>query len=241
MKGLSININCDLGEGMPAQPKLFPYIYSCSIACGGHYGDRSTIEATLRDSIQYQVRVGAHPSYPDKENFGRRTMLLSKGEFQESLLKQLQLYFECVKAQNLKNHHIKAHGALYNDLATNPELCDWYLEVLNHYPVGYLYVLPNSVLEKKAQAAGFTVMREAFLDRAYNENGRLVARTIPGAVYELKETVWDQLNSLLTQGKLKTLEGNIISVEAETFCVHGDHPRVLEFLTFISQQLNSIG
>jgi len=241
MQKAALNINCDVGEGISNEADFFPFLSSCSIACGGHYGNRESILATLKLAMENEVLVGAHPSYPDREHFGRVSMAMGKGEFQKALKEQLELFYSCLDESHLNAHHIKAHGALYNDLAVNAELCDWYLEVLNDYSFKYLYVLPTSVLEQKAISQGFEVMREAFLDRAYQENGTLAPRGMPGAVHDLKDTVWNQLNSLVAHKKLTTMDGRIITVEAETFCLHGDHPRVLEFLTFIYQQLNILG
>lgn len=237
MRPLSININCDLGEGIPNEAELFPYIYSCSVACGGHYGDRSTITKTLKEAIKNDVKVGAHPSYPDREHFGRRSLTLSKEVFQRSMQKQLEVYFECLNTLGDNNHHIKAHGALYNDLAKNPELAQWYLEVVKEYNYGALYVPYGSEVAKLAIAQGLEVQYEAFLDRNYLADGSLVPRSHPKALKQDPEAVWQQLQDFLDNGGVTTIEGTWLSLPATTFCLHGDHPKVLIFLKTIHQGL----
>lgn len=229
----NVNINCDLGEGIPNEAELFPYIYSCSIACGGHYGDRLTIIKTLKEAIKNDVKVGAHPSYPDKQHFGRRSLTLSKEAFQKSVQEQLTLYFECLNEVEGTNHHIKAHGALYNDLAKNADLAQWYLEVVQEYDYGSLYVPYGSEVAKLAIARGVEVQYEAFLDRNYLADGALVPRSHPKALIQYPEAVLQQLQDFLDKGGVTTLEGTWLPLPATTFCLHGDHPKVLTFLKTI--------
>lgn len=232
-----ININCDLGEGIAIEPLLFPYIYSCSVACGGHYGDRSTITKTIGEAIKNDVKVGAHPSYPDRGHFGRRSLSLSKNAFQESMQKQLRLYFECLNEVGGTNHHVKAHGALYNDLAKNADLAQWYLEVVKEYDYGALYVPYGSEVANLAIAQGMEVQYEAFLDRNYLADGALVPRSHPKALKQDSEAVWQQLQDFIQKKGVATVEGTWLSVPATTFCLHGDHPKVLNFLKTIQQGL----
>ena len=235
-----VNINCDLGEGVPSEPELIPFIHSCSIACGGHYGDEDSILSTLKACKHNEVMVGAHPSYPDKINFGRKSMDLTKAEFQGSLREQLILYFSCLEKLQMKNHHIKAHGALYNDLAVQPDLCAWYLEVVTEFDFNMLYAPFNSALSKKANENEIKVLYEAFLDRNYLENGKLVPRSDPRALKSHPEEVWQQLKTFLENQGFWTLKGTWLDLPAETFCLHGDHPNALEFLKYIDLKLNQL-
>lgn len=232
-----VNINCDLGEGVLSEPLLLPLIYSCSVACGGHYGDETSIMATLKRAKLHQVKVGAHPSYPDKEHFGRKSMDLPKSDFQESIQGQLERYYKCLNEVKLGNHHIKAHGALYNDLARNTELCEWYLEVLKAFDFGVIYTPYNSTLAKLAEEYGMEVLNEVFLDRNYMADGQLVPRSHPRALKTEPEEVWLQLKSFIEKEGVKTLEGQWMHLPAKTYCLHGDHPKVLEFLQYIHQRL----
>ncbi len=237
----SVNINCDLGEGVAQEPQIYPYIYSCSIACGGHYGDSTTLLSTLTQAKEHQVKVGAHPSYPDKENFGRQTLSLSKEAFQQSMHDQLQLYFRCLFELDMDNHHVKAHGALYNDLAKSEELSAWYVEVLQNYSFGCLYAPHGSALATVALNHGMEVQYEAFLDRNYTAEGALVTRSQPNALKQDPLEVWQQLLGFLERGGVFTAEGTWLPLPASTFCLHGDHPKVLEFLTTIEKGLKQLG
>lgn len=235
-----IDVNCDLGEGMPWEGKLFPYIDSCSIACGGHIGDKGTISRTLKLAVENGVRPGAHPSYPDKEHFGRISMNLSEKEFKESMKAQLEDYFEVLDSFAVENHHIKAHGALYNDLARDERLCGWFIDVIKGFEHGRIYTTFNGILAKLAQENGLAVTCEAFIDRNYNHLAQLVSREELGAIKHDSLEVWGQMLDLITHQKVKAIDGSIIPVRASTFCVHGDRPEVLENLRVIRYKLNEI-
>ena len=232
-----LNINCDVGEGILTESQLLPHIHSCSVACGGHYGDEASILATLNGAKLHEVKVGAHPSYPNKDHFGRKSMDLPKSDFQESIREQLGLYFKCLDKVELRNHHIKAHGALYNDLTRNTELCEWYLEVLKGFDYGVIYTPYNSTLANSAEEYNMKVLNEAFLDRNYLSNGQLVPRSHPKALKTTPEEVWLQLNRFIEKDGVIALDGQWVHLPAETFCLHGDHPKALEFLHYIHLRL----
>lgn len=226
---------------MANEAELFPFIQSCSIACGGHVGSRESISETMHKAKQFGVKVGAHPSYPDPQNFGRVSLQMQKDEFQECIRNQMNLYFECLEDTELSNFHIKAHGALYNDLCKKESLCEWYLDVVNNFEFQFLYAPFNSVLAAKAIELGVNVLSEAFLDRRYTRDGYLVSRLQESAVIESAQAVWEQFELMLYQQKVQTIEGDKINLQADTYCVHGDHPNAIQILTFINQQLKARG
>ncbi len=217
-----MNLNADLGEGILHEKEIFPWINSCSIACGGHYGNANSILNSLELAIKYQVLPGAHPSYPDKKNFGRISIEITKNEFQSSIRDQINLYFEVLTKLNLKNDHIKAHGALYNDLAKNSTLAEWYLECIQEFPFNFLYLPPNSEIEKLAIRNNIPYLKEGFLDRNYNLDGSLVPRSQKNALIQNKKDLLIQFDKFEKENKFNT------------YCLHGDHPKILEFLKILN-------
>ncbi|MBT8183827.1 MAG: LamB/YcsF family protein, partial [Eudoraea sp.] len=166
-----IDINSDVGEGLGNEKDLFPYLSSCNIACGGHVGDASSIREIVLLSKTYQLKAGAHPSYPDPENFGRITMKYTKAHLIESIRNQLALISDILKEEGEELHHIKPHGALYNDVASDPEMAVTLLEAIAKFREDtILYVPYNSQIERLALEGGFMIWREAFGDRNYNDD-----------------------------------------------------------------------
>lgn len=226
---------------MAWEEQLFPFIDSCSIACGGHFGDEASMAKTLKIAIWNGVNPGAHPSYPDIENFGRRSMKLSEDQFKTSLRNQLDRYFTVLDKFQIKNHHIKAHGALYNDLLMDKKLSTWFLEVVQLYNYGSIYTLFNGVLAQLAKEYKAEVVFEAFIDRNYDRTGKLVSRALSGALKQDASDVWEQLLELLEFQQVKTIEGTIIPMKANTYCIHGDHPGSVKNVCFIRKNLIEMG
>ncbi len=233
-----IDLNCDVGEGVGNEAELFAHISSCNIACGGHAGDDTSMLEIAALSGQFGLRAGAHPSYPDRENFGRKSMSLTEAELAETLGEQLRRMDQAARHAGVKLRHIKAHGALYNDLAADPGLARKYLDILEPYkPERVLYVPVGSHISEMAKNSGFTVWEEGFADRAYNTDYSLVSRSVKGAVLTRPETVLTQVFGMVVRGRVKTLEGPVIDLSPRTICVHGDTPGALEILTYLSQEL----
>ena len=233
-----IDINCDVGEGVGNERELLPLISSCSIACGGHAGDEKTMRETVQLALRYKVRIGAHPSYPDKKNFGRLSMDIPPEDLIKSINGQLSTLSTILKEENAVLHHIKPHGALYNDLAKGEVLAKNFLKAVNHHKSSVaLYVPYNSVIERLAINSGFKVKREAFADRNYDRNLRLVSRKLPHALLTDPKRVLKHLESMIKAGRVATIDGGFLSIQAETFCVHGDTPNALRILTYISRKL----
>ncbi len=233
-----IDLNCDVGEGVGNEAGLFPLISSCNIACGGHAGDPGLMRDLIRLAMDYGLKIGAHPSYPDREHFGRRRMELTERQLRESLGRQLEAMHSALSACGARLHHIKAHGALYNDLAGMPELAQQYLDFLDPYRGQLvLFSLYGSMFSEKARAHGFEVWEEGFADRAYRCNGSLVSRKEAGAVLERPEEVLEQVIGMVREGKVACEGDRFLPINVDTICVHGDTPQALEILTYLSRKL----
>lgn len=224
-------INCDLGEGIPGEPLIYPWIDAASIACGGHFGDASTIRESLTLAKKFGVKVGAHPSYPDRGNFGRISLELPFPKLEQSLLEQIQLFHQICDELQLPVDHLKFHGALYNDAARNPDLAKSLAQMLQaNCPGLTVFVPPHSEMEKFASELGLRFRTEVFGDRSYQDNYLLVGRSQPKALLSSLEDVEQQLSGILNEGHLITTSGKALPVYAQTICFHGDNPGILEFL-----------
>lgn len=238
-----IDLNCDMGEGASIDALLMPYLSSCSIACGGHYGDIDSIKKTITLAQLNNIKIGAHPSYPDPKNFGRKCIKLSPKALKSSLESQLSLFIDCCKNLQVEIHHIKPHGALYNDMFDNISVVSVFLDVIkNLTPNVYIYCLPNSLLEKEANRIGIKVKREGFMDRAYTFEGKLLSRNIEKAVLTEKEQIGRQVLSIIQNREVTSADGHTVPLSIETLCLHGDNENALLIIKHINKllTLNSI-
>lgn len=233
-----IDINCDLGEGLNNEHLLMPLISSCNISCGAHAGSVDVIDKVIALAIQHKVKIGAHPSFPDRENFGREMMDISDDELQQSLEDQLQLFKERADLQNAKINHVKPHGALYNLIVIDSKKAEVVVKAIqNIFEKVKLFVPYNSVIEKIAKEHGFEIVYEAFADRNYNDDLSLVSRVFPYAVKTNKEKIVKHVKRMFEDSKVKTVKDNLIDIKAETFCVHGDNKNAVEILMFLNERL----
>ena len=221
----SIDLNADLGEGEPYDEALMQIVSSCNIACGGHAGDALSMAATVRLALENGVAVGAHPSYPDHDGFGRRKHFLAGDALYVSLSDQVAALADIAAELGASIGHVKAHGALYNDAADDEALANILARVAVETPGHCTLVgLPGSEAERAAQRHGLVFVAEAFIDRAYSVDGRLVARTEPGAVHQGMQTIIEQALSLARDKSVRSNHGEVIVVAADTLCIHGDTP-----------------
>lgn len=238
MKIYSIDINCDVGEGVANEAQLFPYISSCNIACGGHTGDRDSMIATVSLAKRYGIGIGAHPSYPDKDNFGRKSLSMDADELSQSIASQIGTLESICLEEGMELRHIKPHGALYNDLAKNEELAHLFLKAIEPYKNKLnLFVPFDSVIERLALKRGFQIMVEAFADRNYNEDLSLVSRSLPNALITKPAEVLEHVLHMVTEQKVRTVANTFTGIKADTYCVHGDTTEALQILTYISKEL----
>jgi UPF0271 protein len=239
MKRWTIDINCDVGEGVGNEPEIFPFISSCNIACGGHAGDTATMLQIVQLAKQHKVKIGAHPSYPDRENFGREVMDISEHELHQSIQEQVKTFESVLEREQSELHHIKAHGALYNQTAKDKDLAKIYLDAIQEYKTrSVLYVPFGSVIAQVALQQGFQVWYEAFSDRNYNSDLSLVNRKQDNALIQDPEQVLQHILPIIKEGHVKTTSGKLVKIETKTLCIHGDTPSALKILTYLSQELS---
>lgn len=226
---MQVDINCDMGEGMPNDAALMPYIHSANIACGRHAGSLELMEHTMRLCHAFQVNIGAHPGFDDKEHFGRKEIKLERNELYELVYSQVKDAFELAMKLGLKLHHVKPHGALYNMAAENREMATTLAEAtLQVDPELVFYGLSGSCMITEAQALGLRTASEVFADRNYSSTGKLLPRSQPDAVIFHPEKALIHARNMVFRKEIHTSDGTVIPVEADTLCVHGDHPNALD-------------
>lgn len=236
---MNISFNCDLGEGIGNDALIMPYLSACSVACGGHFGNASTIQTAVELALRHKVKIGAHPSYPDTISFGRQRLSISSNALQLSLRAQLSLFNKVLLKNNTKLHHIKAHGALYNDIAKNGKLALTFLEAISAYKNQCVLFVPGqSVIKDLAIQQGFLITLEAFADRNYTDDLQLVSRKQTNAIIHEPKSVVAHVAEMINTNHLTTITGKKISIQAETFCIHGDHKNAVAIARLLYQTFN---
>lgn len=237
-----IDLNADLGEGAPDDDALLGIVTSCSIACGGHAGDATSMRQTLIAARERGVAAGAHPSYPDREGFGRRGGFLSAAELSGTVVSQLAAIRGIAEEEAVKLAHMKPHGALYNDAAADAGLADALCDaVIAAAPDLALIGPPASQLEASARQRGLRYWREGFVDRAYTDRGTLAPRSEPGAVYSDPIRAAAQALSIARDGQAVAMSGKSVAVPAATLCIHGDSPGAVNMALAVRAALNDAG
>ena len=233
-----IDINADVGEGIGNEAELMPFLSSCNIACGGHAGDPKTMTNVVRLAIENDVKIGAHPSFPDKLNFGRLDMKISAADLYSSLKHQIRDLQNVLHIQNAQLHHIKPHGALYNLAAKDEKTANVIIEVVKSIAMPLkLYAPYKSIIADLARNENIEVTFEAFADRNYNENLSLVSRKADNALLTNKEDVLKHVLHIIKHEKVNTTNGVEVPIKASTFCVHGDTKNAIEILKYLNQEL----
>lgn len=237
----SIDINADVGEGIGNDASLMPYLSSCNIACGGHAGNLETMTATVELAKLNSVKIGAHPSFPDKINFGRVDMNISCSDLYTSLKQQVRGLLKILEDHNLQLHHIKPHGALYNQASKDKKLSQVIIEVIQSIALPLkLYAPCNSVLANLAVENGISVTFEAFIDRNYNDDLSLVSRSSSNALIKSKEHAWQHLEYMVARQSVKTISGKLKPIKASTYCIHGDNEKALAILKYLHSRLKEM-
>lgn len=239
MDAFSIDINADVGEGIGNEGMLFPYITSCNIACGGHAGDVQSMNEIVALAKKNSIKIGAHPSFPDKANFGREVINISCEALYNSVKDQIKSLLSIVKAHHAQLHHVKPHGALYNLAAKDEITAQVILDVIKHFhrPIK-LYVPYGSVIAKLAKAQGVAILYEAFADRNYNNDLSLVSRKLDNALITATSQVCTHVLNMVIHQKVSTINGNKVPIHAETICVHGDNPKAIDLVKSLRHFLN---
>ncbi len=231
-------LNADMGESETSwfsgrDAELLPYLDAVNISCGFHAGTAKLIEETIRVSQSLNLKIGAHPGYPDQANFGRIYENLTPRKAAEIVRVQLDYFFTLTDRMFAKVEHVKAHGAFYNQLASDYKSSLAFCEAVGGFGKDLvIYGLPDSATEKAAGELGLTFLREGFADRAYTDSGQLVDRKLPGALYKTIEEVVNQVANL-RNGYVLSSSGNQVPMQIQTVCVHGDSPEALEMVKAI--------
>lgn len=234
----SVDLNCDMGEGMLNEALIMPFISSANIACGYHAGDRTIIQQTLELAMQYNVAVGAHPSFPDKENFGRTNMQLPAIDVCDMVKEQIEVLANIAAKYNYQLHHLKPHGALYNMAAKDEVLATAICKAVMETDKNLLvYAQSGSKLITVAHSMGLKTCSEVFADRTYQADGSLTPRSEPNAVLQDEDAVAAQVLQMITQQSVNSTDGKIIPVKADTICIHGDGEHAVEFARCINELL----
>ena len=236
-----MKLNCDLGESfgnwtIGLDKDVMPHIDQANIACGFHAGDPLVMQKTLELAKKHNVSVGAHPSYPDLVGFGRRSMNCSAEEIIALVTYQIAAIDGVAKSLGIEIEYVKPHGALYNDMMAKEAVRIAILKAMSCYyrPLKLMLQATPSIENHKAQAKayGIEVLSEAFADRCYNDDGNLLARTQDGAVHS-KEKMLAQVKQLKEQGSVTSISGNILHLNADSLCVHGDNAAGVQAISAI--------
>lgn len=226
---MPVDINCDMGEGMGNDEQIMPFITSANIACGYHAGDISTMQKTIELCLKHDVAIGAHPSFFDRQNFGRTAIQLSAEEIYELIIQQLLILTEVANAFNTTLHHVKPHGALYNQSAKESSIATIIAKAVKDFDNQLiLYGLSGSESIKQAQATGIKTASEVFADRSYQDDGSLTPRSMANALIEDVDKATAQVLQMVCEGAVTTVSGNTIPITAETICIHSDGKYAVE-------------
>ena len=221
-----VDLNSDLGESFGAytigmDSEILKYVSSANVACGWHAGDPMVMEKTVALAAEAGTAVGAHPGYPDLMGFGRRNMVVTPAEAKAYIKYQIGALLAFTESRGIKMQHVKPHGAFYNMAAVDEKLAD------------------ASKMISSAEKIGLPAASEVFADRAYNDDGTLVSRKLPGAVIHDRELAIARTVRMVTEGVVETASGKLIPIKADSICVHGDNPSALEFVKNIKAALEA--
>ncbi|GHA09757.1 5-oxoprolinase subunit PxpA [Oceanisphaera arctica] len=241
-----MKINCDMGESygiwqMGSDEQVMPYLDMANIACGMHASDPTVMLNTVRLAKQHRVSIGAHPGYADLQGFGRRNIAMSKDELAALFIYQIGALAAICTSESVPLDYVKPHGALYNTMMKDDEVFITLLEALKRVdptlPLVVMAVPNHQKYQALANEHGITLWFEAFVDRAYDQDGRLVPRNVPGSSHHELEQIRQQARQMIEEGTITTLDGQTIFVHADTLCIHGDGPQALPTATLLRELL----
>lgn len=241
-----IDLNSDMGErdtpeGLAIDADMMPLITSVNIACGGHAGTPDLMRRTAQLAAQYGLAIGAHPGFRDPEHFGRTEWSVSSHEIEVLVVSQIETLADVLAQECLALTHVKPHGALYNMAGKDSAVAQAIVNAVQAVDRTFLlYALAGSELAQAAQAAGLTVVQEAFADRAYRADGSLVPRSERGAMLQTEEDMRRQLRQLM-RGSVTSVDGASVPIQADTLCLHADTPHAVSLARMIRHELESAG
>ena len=235
-----VDLNADLGEGMPFDAALLAVVTSANVACGGHAGDAATMRETLRTAKERHVVVGAHPGWPDRQHFGRLPMAMPLADLRAELQSQVAALTAIAQVLEWPVRYVKLHGALANQVAENTEMARMVGEATRAAGLGWL-VMAHSAMHEVAESMAIPHRTEAFADRSYGENGLLTPRDKPGAVLHDPEHVADRALEMLRRQALPLASGAWLPTRIDSLCGHGDTPEALALATRLRARLEGAG
>jgi len=224
-----IDLSADVGEGAPGEDEIWPLIDSANVACGGHVGDDASMRDAAARAREYGVKLGAHPSYPDRANFGRVSLSMPPDELRASLVSQLDALRRFATL-----HHVKPHGALYNDAHKDRALAEVIIDAIGDLAI---VCSDTSQMAAAARARGLRVIREAFADRRYEPDGSLMSRKLEGSLLTVEEAAAQAL-MLAREGAVIARDGSRIAVPFDTICIHADMQHAVERLRAIRASID---
>jgi UPF0271 protein len=233
-----IDLSADLGEGAPGEDEVWPLIASANVACGGHVGDPRSMREAVRRAAGLNIKLGAHPSYPDREHFGRQSMTMSDEGLKQTLSEQIMALQQIATVQGVTLQHVKPHGALYNDAHRDPVLAATVIAAIRSVDAELAIVCgATSRMAEAAEKVNVRVIREAFADRRYEANGSLVSRSIAGSLLTIAAAT-EQAVLLRNEETVIARDGSRIHVPFDTLCVHADLEGAAERLLSIRASLS---
>lgn len=244
---LRVDLNCDLGESFGAykmgmDERVLPLVTSANIACGFHAGDPTTMRQTVQQALDLGVAIGAHPGLPDLVGFGRRQLDISPQETYDMVVYQIGALYGFVKAAGGTLQHVKPHGALYNMAVKNQALAQAIAEAVYHVDASLiLFGSSGSHLIKAGEKIGLRVANEVFADRTYQQDGTLTPRTQPDAFVHDPEQAVQNVLKMIHEGTVRSQQGVVIPLQADTVCIHGDGPQALAFAEQLRKGLEQAG
>jgi len=245
---IDIDFNCDMGESfgrwtLGADEEIMPLISSASVACGFHGGDPHVMRRTVELALEHRVAVGAHPSLPDLMGFGRRAMAISPQALKDYICYQTGALREFLRVRGAELQHVKAHGILYDMMEKDPALAaaagEAVLESGGHDLI--MVALAAGACDRACRGRGLRVASEGFADRAYCADGTLVSRARPGALIDDPGRAAAQAVRMVTEGRVRTIEGGEIPLEVQTICCHGDTPGAPRIVQAVREALEKVG
>ncbi|MEA4921116.1 MAG: 5-oxoprolinase subunit PxpA [Clostridiaceae bacterium] len=244
---MRIDLNCDLGESYGSfkvgmDKEVIPHVTSVNVACGYHGGDPVVMEETVKMAVQSGAAIGAHPSFPDLMGFGRRDMKLTLSEAYAYVKYQLGALYAFARTNGVELQHLKAHGALYNMAGRDITMATALAKAIKDFDSQMLLLgLPNSKMEEAAGECGIGYVSEFFADRAYNDDGSLVARSLEGSVIHDSGLAVQRVIRMVKEGVVETYKGGLLRLNCSSVCVHGDNKDAVEFVKNIRNSLEKEG
>ena len=238
----AIDLSSDLGEGAGTDEAIMPFITSANVACGAHAGDEATMRGTIELAVRHGVSVGAHPGYRDPAHFGRVPLELAPEALLADLVSQLDALRAIARAAGVRLAHVKAHGALYNSGERDASVASTIVEAVRRFDEDLVLFAPlGSAMERAARDVGIRVAREGFADRAYDPDGTLRPRRLPGSVHTDPSVAAAQAVALARDGLVRASDGSDLAIEVDTICVHGDTPNAPAIARAVRAALDAAG